>query len=282
MSLMVIECPTCHSPVIGKREAPGSWRGAFYTCPTCLTQTEDKDLLRKHRFSIARGARGKSHLGGGLPMGIGRAPLGTSSGTNSGTTLTLLSGVTLATGDTLVVFIANDVGVGSNIQTMTWNGNAMTFDNSVATIAIGASTGWLDAFYLQNATAGTGNIVLDLTVTGALSSWQAFATRITAVAASSKDRSNASTGTSASPTSTATAATRVVNELLVGCVAWANNAISGSWSNSFTAGQSSAAANGFCIEEGFLVVLAKAAYTAAKTGATNTDWAAGIITFKER
>lgn len=280
MSRSLMVCPDCKTPVSPKQPNAKGWNGNTYTCQGCQKRLTPNQFATMRDMTIARG--GGAPLGGQSPAtGIGRVALGTASGTASGASITLLTNVALAAGDGLLLFIAYDPTPSSAISTITWNGNPMTVDGTIVNTVLGGSAGILDCFVLENAPAGSGSIVVDLSVTGALAAWAAFATRITNANATLKDRAKTNGGTSASPSSTATLATLHNNELLVGAVAWANAAISGSWSNNFTAGQSASDGAGFSIEEGFRIVSAKATYTAAKSGATNTDWAAGIFTCRE-
>lgn len=280
MSRSILVCPDCKTPVSPKVPNSPAWKGNSYTCPSCRSIMNPSQFKTIRDMTIARG--GGAPLGGQGPTGLSRVAVGTTGGTSSGASITLFPGVALGSGNALAVFILNQPGgVSSNIATMTWNGQPMTAVGNITTIAVGSSAFFLDAFVIDNATAGSGDVVLDLSVTGALDAWRAFATKIVGQGAVSQDRSKSSGGTSASPTSTATLATLASEELLIGCIAWAAAAISGAWSNSFIAGQSASDAAAISIEEGFRAVSAKGTYTAAKTGATNTDWAAGIVTFRQ-
>lgn len=278
MSLTVIECPVCGTPAQNYREAPRAWTSdrLWYTCPTCMTQSKVGDLKPIQKFTIARGDR-RGHLSGGVVPMIGRMPLGTGSGTNSGTSFTALANAQIGGGETLVVFIAAESN-GQLFTAITWNGNALTISPQSPAFSGGAADIQLVMAYLQNCPSGSGPITV--TVDSSLAWWASVASRITLAAASSIDRTKTGSGSDASPTTGASAATTATNEILIGCIAWKTAAISGAWSNSFTAGQSASGTTG-CLEEGFRIVTSKAAYTAAKTGATNVDWAAALLTFKQ-
>lgn len=211
-------------------------------------------------------------------MAIGRTARGTKTGTSPSGSITM-SGVTVGvTGSTLVVVLGFIDGGNGAEDGVTWNGVSMTPVSGVA-----GSTS-VSAYYLPNATAGTGSVVVDLTTAGTWASYAMFATEVTGAAAASFDKSHAGSGTSTSPSSGATATLAQANELCVGAVAWQNTAISGAWSNSFSAGQSGTAgagASAIALEEGTLTVASTAAVTAAKTTAANKGWAALVMTFKE-
>lgn len=204
-------------------------------------------------------------------MTITRTAKGTaaSNGAFGGTTVTL-SSVAMTTGDTIVVCTA--MANGAEFSTVKWNGTDLT--KIVAGI-----------WYLANVTGATGNVVANRSV-GNFIGGAITALSLSGVTSSPLDQSATATGTSTSPSSGATATTAQANEILIGSIGHNSgtptNPQPGSWSNSFTAGQfSENAGTTTCVEDGYLLVSATGAYTAAKTGDDNLAWVASIATFKD-
>jgi hypothetical protein len=128
----------------------------------------------------------------------------------------------------------------------------------------------------RNATTGLGAALRDLTPV-----WPE-------VAAAPVDQGTAAAGSGTSPSSGAAPTTSQANEILIGAIGTEgpNGDNAGTWSNSFTNGQrlgtaGGGAANNSTISEGYRIVSATGAYTAAKTGITSRAWGAVIATFKE-
>lgn len=272
MSTTFLACPGCKAPVKDRRNAPRAWRTKWYECPSCGLITEQGQFVEQRNITVAKGGI----LGGqASSVAFGRTALGTGTGTNSSGTFTAKAGVTIRGGSTLVVFIHYDPtnqildGVSFGATGMTQVGAAQ---------ADGSALFNTDCWVLQNCAGGTA----DVTITSALAipTWEAVIVEVTGAAASSLDKNNSAGGTSASPSSGASGTTSQANELVLGCVGWSSATVAGTWSNSFTAGQQASAAAGTSIESSYRFVTAIGSYTAAKTGATNTNWAALVVTFK--
>jgi hypothetical protein len=215
---------------------------------------------------------------------IGRTALGVGAGTIGGASITLTSGgnVTVGQGSTIVVFIEYDVSVGL-LSGISWSGQAFTQSGVPGSNVVDAlGTSLLECWTLTNANAGTGAITADATTATPVAQWRATFVEVTGASTSgSVDKYTENSGASASPTSNSPGVRGQANEMIVGCVAWGTGAISGTWSSSFTAGQSSAG-TGFAIEDSYLkATSASPGLAAAKTGATNTNWAAVVVTIKE-
>lgn len=111
--------------------------------------------------------------------------------------------------------------------------------------------------------------------------------KIGGLASSSFDKQSPNTGSNDAPTSNATATTAQADEILIGAVGTEGPSgdTAGSWSNSFSAGERLGTTGGsqpsnITLSEGYRIVSATGAYTAAKTGITSRDWAAAIATYK--
>jgi hypothetical protein len=204
--------------------------------------------------------------GAGTSGGGQRTALGTAYSTALTATIT---NVTLAAGDTLLVGATVD---GGNATGVTWNGIALNEDNAGPSAGSGTSI-W--SKYIT--TGGTGDIV----VTGdRAQSTLVVASKVSGLISAPFDKAANATGTGTAPSSGATATTTAANEFLYGLTAYSYPA-AGAWSNSFTAGQSANDGSFDVLDEGYKTVSATGAYTAAKTGVTNTTgWTALIATYK--
>ena len=133
-------------------------------------------------------------------MAIGRTARGTANGVITGGlgASTLLAGVTVgATGSTLVAFVSYGSGI-DVIYGMTWNGTTLG-----KRPAVGVNP-YLECYVLENATAGTGAIVID-DAGGSIGKWELLVTEITGAAAASFDVSASGSGTGTAPSSGNTA-----------------------------------------------------------------------------
>jgi hypothetical protein len=207
-------------------------------------------------------------------VAIGRTALGTFTAKAAGPTFTLAS-IAVGAGNTLVVGVAGLNG--SEPDTVKWGVNSLTFRS-----AIGRTTVW----ELANAPGGTNDIVVDCTISGETTCAMS-AVEVTGATSAPFDKQAQASGTSTSPSSGATATTAQAAELLLGFVG-TNGPVAdaaGTWSNSFNDGQRAGTSGGtttnMTISDGYLVVAATGAYTAAKTGITSRSWDALIVTYKE-
>jgi hypothetical protein len=208
-------------------------------------------------------------------VAIGRTALGTFTAKAAGPTFTLAS-IAVGAGNTLVVGVALLNG-SAEPDTVKWGVNALTFRSS-----IGKTTVW----ELANAPGGTNDIVVDCTISGDTTCAMS-AVEVTGATSAPFDKQAQASGTSTSPSSGATATTAQAAELLLGFVG-TNGPVAdaaGTWSNSFNDGQRAGTSGGtttnMTISDGYLVVAATGAYTAAKTGITSRSWDALIVTYKE-
>ena len=124
-------------------------------------------------------------------MAIGRIAKGTASGTNStGVGITLASALSISAGSTLVVMLRYDnTTAGTSVlpDGMAWNGHALA-------VPSGGGNGRGQTWLLQNATAGTGDLILDDSSAGILDSWEAIITEVTGCATESLDKGKSATG----------------------------------------------------------------------------------------
>lgn len=212
-------------------------------------------------------------------MAIGRTARGTFSGLAPVTTITTGSATVGATGSTLEVALGViDAGNGP-ADSVTWNGAAMTLSATA-----GTGNPYSFVYTLQNATAGSGTIVISIATAVTWTSYAITVTEVTGAATVSVDKTKTGAGTSTTPSTGASATLSQAAELCVAACAWQNTAISGSWGNSFTAGQNvtvGATTAAIALEEGYKTVAATTAVTANKTGATNKSWAIALVTYKE-
>ena len=176
------------------------------------------------------------------------------------------------TGSTLIVVLVNNETIGA-ISGMTWNGSPMT-----EIVPVFGPEYTMHYFAISNASAGTGSIVVDDSL-GAVSHWTLFATEISGAAAASVDKTRGLSGTSTAPSSGTTSATTQAKEILVGAVWRKDPAVSGSFTASFQAGQTTGD-GAVSMEECYLSVTSTGTYAAAKVGAVSSPWLAAIATFK--
>jgi hypothetical protein len=191
-----------------------------------------------------------------------------------------LAEVALAGGTTIVALIALDQQTAPD--SVTWNGQALTLAVEV-TQAGGPYAG---IFYKANVTAGSGPVVLNAQ-TGDPSSLVMLVLEITGADVVPLDRTAAAAGSGTGPSSGPTSVTTSPGEILVGAIATRGPSgdAPGSWAGGFSAGLRAGTTGGVVdlkatLSEGYQVVAAEAAYTAAKTGITSRPWAAAIATFK--
>ena len=210
---------------------------------------------------------------------IGRTPLGTNAGVLGGTSITLGSSIAVGQGSTLVVFVEYDQNV-APFDGIKWNGASMT-NQSSAGAGVGPSGAVLECWTLTNATGGTGSIVADATTAGAIAQWAATFVEVTgATTSNSVDKYVEINGTSTAPSVTISPGRQQANEMILGCVAWDIESVTGTWTT-FAAGQPKVG-TGFAINDSYLsVTTASGNKAAGKTGCTNADWGAVAISIKE-
>lgn len=260
------------------------------------------DLMYNNDYHVFQFCDGRNWIAMGPVPGAGPPP-GTVTRTALGgwgkdhATSCTVTNITLAAGDTLLVATDDDHAdspgsctSSTGVCTVTWNGISLNYDAAGVMSGAGAQT---SIWSLYTATGGTGNLVVTSGLTGG-SMLAIVATKVSGLAPSSLDQKHAAGGNSTTPSSGATPATAQADEFLWGVVGWANNnSVTGSWSNSFTAGgnaraslasaQCSGSSSGWVgetTEEGYNTVSATGAYTAAKTAAAGDNWSTAIATYK--
>jgi hypothetical protein len=207
-------------------------------------------------------------------MAIVRTALGTGSNKSSGIEF---SPVIATAGDQFIVVAAGDsidTSVTYGSQNFTLDVSATNSGNVVAAI-----------WRLSNPIPGTNSVTTNL-----LTSHAACLLRITGLAASPFDKSSTGTGTGLTPSSGATGTTIQEGELIIGSIGWEGPVEDqdGTWQNSFSAGQQAGttgggAASNITVDEGYRIVSATGAYTAALTRTLNgRDWAAAIATYRAK
>ena len=196
-----------------------------------------------------------------------------------------LGPITVAAGEALcvaLIYEPTDDGSGGwiGVDGVALNGVSLVLEGSPAWTPGTMST--LEIFTLNNCAAGTHTLDLDCTSASGLNGIQNIAAIVTTIPdalSTSRDKNHFGAGNNASPTSGNTPTTTAANEELLGFIAQ-DGAVDGTWSNSFTNGQSVTNGRGYTISEGYKSVTAKGAYAAAKTGGATRFWGAGIVTVK--
>lgn len=205
-----------------------------------------------------------------------RTAKGTFSGVvDKATGLITFGPISIAQGASIIVGGNNDGSSGASAAT--WNGVSLT--RNLYLRNDDQSRCWI--FSGHGLTAGTGNLVITVALKAdPVTCWVSEYTGL--VATSTIDQTKTASGSSTAPSTGATGTTTQADELLIGNISYssATTAVS-SWGNSFAAGQNSQyASNNMSAAEGYLVVSATGAYTAAATLAASESWSAGIATYK--
>lgn len=204
------------------------------------------------------------------------------------TVWTPLTSKTLATGDTLLVFVAtNNLGV---TVTVTWNGMNVPVELTYTTQgALAASK----VYALHNVTGGTGDIVL----TSGSSNWSSassagvIAVGLAGLASSPLDQTALGNGSGTAPDTADTATTTQADEFLIGFHAFQGNTGDDTGSpaaggDTGTEGQSASTSGGsattnIIVQESYATVSATGAYDHSWSGyGTSRNWNAGILTYK--
>lgn len=218
-------------------------------------------------------------------LAIVRTALGTSQ-TKSSFPPSVTIGHNIVAGDTLFLVIAGD-SLGS--FTSEYFTNATTSGGLLTRDVVSANAGNVEVaiFRLSDPPA---SIDFQAHLTFNSTSGQSLtmaALRVSGLATSPFDKSSVGTGTGTSPSSGATAPLAQADEICIGAVGTEGPVedAAGTWSNSFNAGQrdgttGGGAASNITVSEGYLIVAATTAQTAAKTSITSRDWAAAIATYK--
>ena len=272
MSRFALLCPTCGTPERPRTQMPGWGFVQRYTCPACGETTLREELVPRKTLQPAFGG-GPASL---ATSSIDRVARGTSSGTGSdGSGAYQIAPVVAVgtTGSTLVVCFAYSNGI-NGVNAMSWRGLNLTRQ-----IARGSTTS-LECWTLENASSGSGPLVIDDTP-GNVLPWEFFCDEFTNAAVASVDKTAGALGTSTTPSSGNTPITSQTNEYLVGAISKPNSGITGTWDGGFAQGQTVINLTR-SLEEGFLAVSTAAAYAAAKTGAANTAWIDVLITLREK
>lgn len=214
-------------------------------------------------------------------MAIARTARGT--GQAKAVSSLTISGVTVATGSSLVVAVMFDNSL-TEVNEVSFDGVPFTQTPASAPSALQECT----VFLLENCSGTTADVIVDfggITVVYVA----ALVVEVSGVVTSgATDQYVGAGGSGTSPSSGNTATTTQAKELLLGFVGTEGpgSDVAGSWSGSFSDGQyvgttGGTASQNSTISEGFRVVSSTGAYAAAKTGITSRAWAATIITMKE-
>lgn len=190
-----------------------------------------------------------------------------------------IASITLAAGDFLFV---GGSSKSSGATSVMWGSENLVDDTPSGQTGTGNVRVW--GWSKIIATGGTQTITVN--IASQKHAW--FAIKVTGVVSSSqKDQGVSQTVVSTtSPSSGAAGTTVQAGEILIGVVSIGQDvAVGGAWSNSFTGGQSAnttggSAAGNASVNEGYRIVSATGAYTAAKTGATSANTATLILTYK--
>lgn len=197
-----------------------------------------------------------------------------------GTTLSIAS-VSLNAGDTLVVSFAFGTA-GVSVTSITWGSLTLTQDN------LQTGTNIITGIYSGRVvTGGTNSITITTSVAAGVIALAASS--ITNLASNYRDtKPTGASGSSTTPADTAAFTTQGA-EVLYGNIA-TNGPVEdadGSWSNSWTVGQTTGTTGGVAISngkisEGYKIVFTRENAQAAKTGITSRSWAASHATYVEQ
>lgn len=196
------------------------------------------------------------------------------------TTAQTIAAVSAAANGNLIVGVCYNQGLG-NIDTIDWGGQLLTKLRSQAVGLNSIAEIWAIYNVLANSLTLTANISAGTLAIAMLVS------EITNLALVPNDQQTGASGSGTAPSSGATAATTLAKELWWGAIGseGPQGDTRGTWQNGFTAAQrvgttGGVAATNVTIDEGYLIVAATGAATAAKTGATSRSWGAQIQTLK--
>lgn len=197
----------------------------------------------------------------------------TAKGTNSITSATSLQvSATCSTFDLLIVNAV--IGQPSSGPTASWNSLAMS--GPITVNPVGGNP--LYVFYLNVPAGATSNVTVSWG--GAHSAAMTASTATGIISASPLGQTATGSGNSTAPSSGATATTVQNVELAWGAICVFGNAVSGTWQNSWSGGQTVKGSAASGLAEGFKVLSVKGAQTAAQTGDPSAAWGAICVTFK--
>lgn len=212
-------------------------------------------------------------------MAISYTAKGTTSGVLYSASTPMFSSVAVSAGSTLVVAINYNNAV-AGPDSVQWNGYTLTFIDGNDT-----ADHSLVIYYVENVLAGTGDVIVDLSTA---SQWSDFCATLIEIkggaALNILDVYHSAMGTSTTPSSGATTTTAQAAEIALGFIGCGFTAFDpvGTWSNSYTTGQNvTTTGRVSTINDGYKVLAATGAQTAAKNGWPNTNWVAVVVTFKE-
>ncbi len=219
-------------------------------------------------------------------MAIVRTALGTGQDKTAAITLTI--GNVVAAGDQLIAILAGDVVNTTIVQYKPSSGAAAENFGETDVTALNSGNVGVSIFRLSNPTPSTDGTALITTSGGTGNARALVVIKVSGLADSPFDKSASSTGSSLAATSTATATLSQADEICIGGIGWEGPVEDndGTWQNSFNAGQQDGttgggAASNITVNEGYLIVSATTAQTAALTRTSNSrDWAAAIATYK--
>lgn len=205
----------------------------------------------------------------GAPPGIVRTAKGTAQN-STGTTVTL-SSITLTGGASLMVGAITHQS--RTFASVTWGAASLVSDVDIA-----GATNRVAIWSTHNVTAGTNDIVVTISGAGAKG---LTATQWTGLTTSSTlDKTASDSGSGTAPDSGSTATTAQDSEALVGAIGINSGSTSGTWQDSFTAGQEVVAGGFWTLKEGYKIDTAAGTRRAATTGETSANWVASIATYR--
>jgi hypothetical protein len=222
-------------------------------------------------------------------MAITRTAKGTRQG-KTGFSASIPFGVT-SIGDLIVFVIATELGSGGGAVTKRYRYNGTDEDTGTWELdASGNNAPNVVVDIYRHIVEIPGTFASDLFIDATVDARPVAvaAMHIAGVSAAPFDKASTGVGSSLAATSGATSTTAQADEILIGGIGWEgpDGDDAGTWQNSFNAGQrlgttGGGAASNITVQEGFLIVAATDAYTAAVTRTANSrDWAAVIATYK--
>lgn len=217
-------------------------------------------------------------------MAITRTALGIST-SKSGIGVINFNAGDILVGDMVILLVASDTGIASAIA-VTISGTNYSRATVLDAEATSSAHVVTSILRVVNNIAYPSGGQISVNGAGASDSFALVGISVRGLATSAFDKSSTGTGSSTTPSSGATAALSQTDEIAIGAIGTEgpDGDTAGSWSNSFNAGQrvgttGGSASSNVTISEGYLIVSATTALTAAKTGITSRSWAGAIATY---
>lgn len=209
-------------------------------------------------------------------MAITRAAKGTVAAVDDPLVTITLASVAIAQGASVIAVILTATNL-DGASAVEWNGLSLTRDEDRAATLSGVR---LQVWSRHNCPAGTGDVVAQINTveTGAA---VMSVVQLSTNGTLATDKHVSATGVGTAPSSGATATTAYADEMLIGAVGQNQGVLDvlGTWGGSFSDGQSVNDGATIALNDGYRLVSATGAYTAAKTGTTSAEWCAIIVTY---